>query len=87
MLAGRNFRIRSLLLPLGAGAGLLAMLGTEGERTDLGAHFFGFLCGLALGLIASRLSLDRQIENPMVQRTLLFLTLGIIIICWLLALK
>ena len=33
----------------GAGLGLLAMLGA-GEKTDLGAHLFGFLAGVGLGL-------------------------------------
>ncbi|MDH3327822.1 MAG: rhomboid family intramembrane serine protease [Desulfobulbaceae bacterium] len=87
ILAGRNFRVRNLLIPLGAGAGLLAMLGVEGERTDLGAHFFGFICGLMLGLAARHLSLHRMAENPGFQRTLLLLTLASIIICWLLAMK
>lgn len=38
-----------LVLPIMAGAALLAMLGSSGERTDLGAHFFGLLTGLATG--------------------------------------
>ena len=37
------------LLPLGAGLALFAMLGSSGERTDLGAHIFGFFCGILLG--------------------------------------
>jgi hypothetical protein len=28
------------------------VLGVGGERTDVGAHLFGFLAGLALGLVA-----------------------------------
>ena len=39
-------------LPVAAALGLLALLGSEGERTDLGAHLFGFLFGILLGLIA-----------------------------------
>lgn len=39
---------RSLILPLGAALGLLAMLGSD-VQTDLGAHLFGCLCGLVLG--------------------------------------
>lgn len=42
-------RISVRLIPLAAGLGLLSMLGSGGERTDLGAHLFGFLCGFALG--------------------------------------
>lgn len=40
---------RQMALPLGAGAALLALLGSEGEHTDLGAHLFGFLAGLLTG--------------------------------------
>lgn len=40
---------RHMVLPLGAGVALLALLGSEGERTDLGAHLFGFLAGLVTG--------------------------------------
>jgi hypothetical protein len=36
-------------LPLVAGVALLADLGTGGERTDLGAHAFGFIVGVAFG--------------------------------------
>ncbi len=35
-------------LPLAAGVALLADLGTGGERTDLGAHAFGFILGIAV---------------------------------------
>jgi membrane associated rhomboid family serine protease len=41
------------LAPLGAGLGILAMLGTS-ERADLWAHAFGLLAGLGLGLAAAR---------------------------------
>ena len=82
---GKN--IRHFLIPLGAGAGLLAMLGVGGERTDLGAHFFGFLCGLALGLVTRFFSLHRLAKNIVLQQTLLCLAWGMIIFCWLLAMN
>jgi len=37
------------LAPLGAGLGILAMLGTS-ERADVWAHFFGLVAGLGLGI-------------------------------------
>lgn len=37
-------------LPLAAALALLALLGSEGENTDLGAHLFGFAVGIGLGL-------------------------------------
>jgi membrane associated rhomboid family serine protease len=46
---------RKALLPVGAGAGLFAMLGTEGERTDYAAHLFGMAVGLILGYAYYRL--------------------------------
>lgn len=40
-------------LPLAAALALLALLGSEGENTDIGAHLFGFAFGIALGLLTS----------------------------------
>ncbi len=45
------WRVR--LAPLYAAIALLAFTGTAGETTDLGAHLFGFLAGLLLGLTAT----------------------------------
>ena len=47
--AGRS----SWFTAVAAGLALLAVLGVGGERTDVGAHLFGFLTGLALGLAAA----------------------------------
>ena len=38
-----------LFMAIMAGLALLALLGTEGERTDLGSHLFGLFCGLIGG--------------------------------------
>jgi len=87
MVSGRKFRLRTILIPLGSGAGLLAMLGVEGERTDLGAHFFGFLCGVVLGMAVGLFSLQSLANRSILQRILLLLTLGAVIFCWLLAMR
>jgi membrane associated rhomboid family serine protease len=79
--------IRQLILPLGAGAGLLAMLGTEGKQTDLGAHLFGFGCGLACGLLLHLSRLERQAENRRLQPALFAAGLVLVIGCWMLALR
>ncbi len=51
--ARRRLRLgrRPAWTSLGASLGLLAMLGTGGERTDLWAHGFGLAVGLALGAV------------------------------------
>jgi len=38
-------------MPLGAGVALLAFLGMGGERTDIFAHFAGFVSGCLFGLV------------------------------------
>lgn len=45
-------------VPVGAGVALLTLLGT-GERSDLAAHAFGFLCGFLLCLPFSSHEADR----------------------------
>jgi membrane associated rhomboid family serine protease len=51
----RSGRRRRWLLPAAAALALLAILGTEGKNTDLGAHLFGFVAGVGLGLSAELL--------------------------------
>ena len=46
----RGARGSRLLAPLGAGLGLIAMLGVGGERTDIWAHLLGFAVGVVLSL-------------------------------------
>lgn len=50
LMALRQAGRREMLLPVAAGAALLAMLGTEGERTDYLAHVAGLCAGLVLGM-------------------------------------
>lgn len=54
LVAGRKPNLVRAVAPVAAGMGILAMLGTGGERTDLGAHLFGFLAGLPMGALAGR---------------------------------
>lgn len=55
MMRHRNHPRKRWALPIAAALGLLALLGTEGENTDLGAHLFGFVFGVGLGLVAEYL--------------------------------
>jgi len=52
------------LLPIVAALALLALLGTEGKNTDLGAHLFGFLFGVILGSVAEHLLERRGRPGP-----------------------
>jgi len=47
--------LKKQLIPIGAGLALLSFLGTSGRHTDLGAHLFGFLSGIVLGLLIGKL--------------------------------
>lgn len=66
--------------PLAAGLGLLAMMGTGGERTDFAAHLFGLLSGGVLGLLAG-LAIPRPPAKP-VQAALLTISAAAVAICW-----
>lgn len=46
---------RRWFIPVAAGLALLAILGTEGKNTDLGAHLFGFCIGAFLGMAVETL--------------------------------
>jgi membrane associated rhomboid family serine protease len=77
---------RTVLPPLAAGLGLLAMLGSSGEHTDLGAHLFGLLVGVVAGCILALVpGNDKLIANRRLQTILLFVGLGAMTLCWLLA--
>jgi membrane associated rhomboid family serine protease len=49
--------LRDAFIPVAAGLGILAMLGSgdgqQGSNIDLGAHLFGFACGLCTGVLAA----------------------------------
>ncbi|SHO45069.1 rhomboid family intramembrane serine protease [Desulfopila aestuarii] len=88
----RHYRLtrpERLLLPLMAGAAMLAMLGSGNGtgRTDLGAHLFGLLAGLGMGTL---LGLDRVFRLRHVvklQFILSLLSLASVVISWNIALR
>jgi membrane associated rhomboid family serine protease len=77
---------KALLLPLGAGVGLLAFLGSEGVRTDLGAHLFGFASGVSGGWLFTRTGLVERLQAPALQVLQLLLALALPILAWIWAL-
>jgi len=76
--------IRSAMVPVAAGLGLLAMLGA-GENTDLGAHLFGFLSGLCLGIGTGFFSTRLGLPNKKMDGGLYLAALAIPIFSWLYA--
>ena len=84
----RSAALKEILLPLAAGAGLLAFLGAGGPRTDLGAHFFGLLAGAALGgLLVFMPSQRILISKTSLQTNLFIASLAIVGLCWWLAMS
>ena len=82
----RSVTFKEFLLPLGAGAALLAFLGAGGPRTDLGAHFFGLLAGVVMGALLIFLPPQRLLINKTVLQTSLFAaSLAAVVLCWWLA--
>ncbi|MBI5556004.1 MAG: rhomboid family intramembrane serine protease [Deltaproteobacteria bacterium] len=75
----RQLKIKGVLLPLGAGLSLLAMLGSGGERTDLGAHFLGLIAGCGIGVAVASFPLFLQWCNTW-QRQLLFFAVAFLIV-------
>jgi membrane associated rhomboid family serine protease len=83
----RKFTGSHILLPIMAGAALLAALGSSGEHTDLGAHFFGLLCGLLSGYLLSQEPLQRLRHSFFFQSLCLSLFISLLIGSWELALR
>jgi membrane associated rhomboid family serine protease len=63
------------VIPLIAGATLVGLL-SQGERTDVSAHVFGFLNGFLLGFVF--FPLNRTITSPLKEPLALFITLLIL---------
>lgn len=86
-----RLHLREILLPLGAGWALLALLGSEpvsvtGQAIDNTAHLFGFLSGLLLGVASAGIP-ERWRRSA---RLSLFLSLGALaftVVCWMVALS
>jgi hypothetical protein len=86
-LQGRPGRVfLDSILPLGAGLGILAMLGTSGANTDIGGHFWGFGLGLAWGSLFGAFLRLGWSPTPSSNRLAGLLALGLICSCWGLAL-
>ncbi len=72
-------------LPVAAALALLTLLGTEGKTTDLGAHFFGFVSGVLLGLLAEQIISRRGFPGAVLNALLALSASLIVLISWLAA--
>jgi hypothetical protein len=77
---------RRWLLPVAAALALLAILGTEGKNTDLGAHLFGLVYGGFLGLITEYLVGRLGNPGPLLNALLALLCVVTVVGAWWMAL-
>jgi membrane associated rhomboid family serine protease len=87
MLRYRQSLWRRWPLPIAAAFGLLALLGTGGENTDIGAHLFGFLSGIGLGLLLHYLPYKVDQLSPLLNRSLASLSALLVLVTWWFALN
>ncbi len=79
----RHGQWKGVLLSFGAGMSLLAILGTSGERVDLGAHLWGFVVGFLAGNgLGAWIRARRPLPGYMTQAGLLAGCLGLVYLCW-----
>lgn len=90
LLAGSQLdrqRFGGIILPLGAGLSLLAMIGSEGVQTDLGAHLWGLAVGMLFGLLRRLLPQGAAPVRGWPQAALLVAVILLLVGAWALALR
>jgi membrane associated rhomboid family serine protease len=78
----RHHLQRPWFIPVAAGLALLALLGTEGKHTDLGAHLFGFASGALLGLLTEHLTGKFGRPGRLLNILMSFLCAGVVLVSW-----
>ena len=71
--------------PVIGGLALLMFTGTGGERTDIGAHLLGFVCGFGTGMVLTLAG--KMPAPPRTQALAGFAALSLIAIAWIVALQ
>lgn len=71
--------------PIVGGIALLAFTGTGGERTDVGAHLAGFVCGLAAGM--AMVHIYAYLAVPRIQKVAGFAAVACVFAAWVIALR
>lgn len=72
-------------LPVAAALGLLALLGSGGENTDVGAHLFGFVAGAGFGTLTHLLLTRPDIPKKTLNLLFAAITPALIVLAWLMA--
>lgn len=79
--------ILHFFMPIMAGLALLALLGSSGAKTDLGAHLFGLLCGLVFGNFVRLPSFSTLKDSITLQLALTVLSFIVVSAAWYAALN
>lgn len=75
-------RGRGAWVALGAGLGILAMIGTGGPRVDLSAHIFGLIAGSAAGALIALPLAARPPPRPLFQGLSAALAFALVLGAW-----
>ena len=78
----RHHLRRRWFIPVAAGLALLALLGSEGKNTDLGAHLFGFVCGVFFGMATEHLVGKYGRPGALLNAMLALASGGIVVAAW-----
>jgi membrane associated rhomboid family serine protease len=73
---------RRWFVPVAAGVALLAMLGSEGKQSDLGAHLFGFAFGLLCGMSTEYMTAKRGRPGAVLNFMLAVSSGAVVVAAW-----
>ncbi len=82
----QDHNFKGLIMPIGAALSLLAMLGTGDSHTDLGAHLFGLLSGIILGILWVKLHQPKKRSSGRGDHLMVALAIFIVVFAWAIAL-
>ncbi|MDD5104074.1 MAG: rhomboid family intramembrane serine protease [Desulfuromonadaceae bacterium] len=82
MVRYRHHLQRRWFIPVAAGLAILAILGTEGKETDLGAHLFGFCSGVFIGMAAEFFLGKYGRPGGVLNFLLALLSAGLVAVSW-----
>ena len=87
MVRYRQRLLRRWFIPVAAGLALLALLGSEGKQTDLGAHLFGFMFGILLGSVTETLTARHGLPGRVLNGLLALICGLVVVTAWWAALE